>query len=797
MTEADALAKLDSLYAQYVQRQNWQQAVQNRTQAASFAQLRGRTDLLRQCIQQAIELARDHDLHRLEIRARIERFNYLLIEDLTGQVLDELREELHCEIGAEGAELTGALIGQLERYASAALAAFDALLTNPNQPLPALIESLRLASRQAMAFALVYLGGQFDEALDSLTKGEGTSAGMNEQIHKAASSARSETSQVCASLRVDLFLLAAELQRRLGDPATAEDILRKAEQLSEALPEKRCNVYMAWADLCDSRGKLKLATGFANKAVEASGQISSAALKAQAAAKLSSLLARQEAETPAPSALPGEGATERVAQTLENAHQALLDRRFEDSLNLANRALEWASSPSLRRAVLRERLVVLCELGRFTEAEADAGECISLLSAELSSDAAAAAGAFDNRIREEENLYLIKAWLRAKAGRSVESWDTAERGRSRRLQREIAASSGRPSALPGDATFESIRGWLRSERAAMLSFAATPWGTLALTAGPDDSEPEARILDRFSARELGRLLGSDQSPESETWTGIIFDSIPGLSAGLIHPLLPRLRAITERARVLYITPDSLLYYAPFAALTLDGSPAGPTLIDLCPLAIAPSAAILLWCASRRRAAASRDCLAVAVGRDSTGFEFHDHLARIAAAPWPRPPAELRDEAATAATVAARAPQYPVLYFSCHGSISPESRDLMAACQLELAGEPRLTARDVATWKLETELVFLNACQAGRFPLRARSDVNGFVRAFLLAGARSLIAPLIHVDPRAAGDLADGFFRAWLAGTSAAEALRAAQFKARQENPDRKDWAAYYLTGDFF
>jgi CHAT domain-containing protein len=324
----------------------------------------------------------------------------------------------------------------------------------------------------------------------------------------------------------------------------------------------------------------------------------------------------------------------------------------------------------------------------------------------------------------------------------------------------------------------------------MLSFAATPWGTLALTAGPDEAEPQAQILEQFTIRELRRVLGPDQTD--------ILRSVPDLSAGLIHGLLPRLRTITQGADILYIIPDSYLYCAPFAALTLDPSPTSRALIDLSALAITPSAAILLWSDSRPRVAVGRACLAAAVGESTDHFKFHNHLRQIAGAPWPagQRPTELQDAAATAAEIERQAPQYPVLYFSCHGKFDPGLGDLMAASELELAGGALLSAREVATWKLSADLVFLNACESGLFQLQARSEPNGFIRAFPMAGARSLIAPLIKVDPKAAGDMAESFFRAWLGGESKAGALRSAQIVARQKDPNCKDWATYCLIGDF-
>jgi CHAT domain-containing protein len=121
---------------------------------------------------------------------------------------------------------------------------------------------------------------------------------------------------------------------------------------------------------------------------------------------------------------------------------------------------------------------------------------------------------------------------------------------------------------------------------------------------------------------------------------------------------------------------------------------------------------------------------------------------------------------------------------------------MTASQLRLAGAQHLTARDVLTWNLRANLLFLNACQAGQFRLSARTEINGFVRAFLLAGAKSLVAPLVHVAPDVAGDLAATFFQEWLGGCSCAEALNRAQIVLKKQGADIKDWGSYCLYGDF-
>ena len=808
MNKEDTFAKLDALYQRYAQQESWQQAAQNRMQTASFAQSCGQTDRFYECSKNAIELAQDHNLRRLELGFHLTLLNLSLILDKTGEILDKLPQKLDWKPGfrdnKEVAQWNGTLSKRLDAYESEALLAYDSAgvefdkAVHSSSPQQDLKDSLKQIVKQANAFALTY-GGQFEEALNRLDS-EPPAVVLSEQFLNAVFSAKLETAQICASLRIDLFLLAAELAHRRGDNSndTAEKIFQAAEEMSEALPDKQCAIYMAWSDHYDSCGDLEHAINYANKAVEVSKKVSFSMLKGQVAAKLSGLLGRLQSKP----STADMGAFDQVTSILANAHQDLLASRYEDSLKLVNEALPFAVNPQLRRMVIRVRAIVFYEMNRFAKAETDIDECIALLSSELSSDKAVAEGKFDNRILEEEDIYLIKAWLRAKAGQSKESWDVAEQGRSRRLKREIVASTHSLSEythslrhLLEDTTFETIRPWLSSNRVAMLSFAATRWGTLALTSGPDDSEPEARILDQFPYRELKRLLGPNQVMDS----AIICDSISDLSASLIHPLHTRLRAITQDARVLYIIPDAFLHYAPFAALTLEkNSPGSSTLIDLCPLAIIPSSVIPFWCSTRRGATNSRDCLAVAVG-NTNGFEFHDHLNQVAAAPWPNPLTKLSDADATVEEVTAQAPNYPVLYFSCHGDINSATQDIMAASRLQLAGtgdKQFLRASEVSKWKINTDLVFLNACQSGRFKLQARSEVNGFVRAFLLAGARSLIAPVIHVNPTVAGDLAEAFFSNWLTGSNMAEALRRAQNAVRQRHPDSKDWAAYYLVGDY-
>jgi CHAT domain-containing protein len=76
---------------------------------------------------------------------------------------------------------------------------------------------------------------------------------------------------------------------------------------------------------------------------------------------------------------------------------------------------------------------------------------------------------------------------------------------------------------------------------------------------------------------------------------------------------------------------------------------------------------------------------------------------------------------------------------------------------------------------------------------------GLTRAFLYAGARSVLASLWGVSDFSTPELMDRFYRHLAAGAAKDEALRAAQVEmiragGRRAQPD--NWAAFELFGDW-
>ena len=108
----------------------------------------------------------------------------------------------------------------------------------------------------------------------------------------------------------------------------------------------------------------------------------------------------------------------------------------------------------------------------------------------------------------------------------------------------------------------------------------------------------------------------------------------------------------------------------------------------------------------------------------------------------------------------------------------------------------LTAEDVAGLNLlDTELVVLSACETGLGKVHAGEGVFGLRRAFVLAGAKTLVMSLWKVPDETTRRLMLDFYRRLLAGASRAEALRQAQLAVRKDHPYPFHWGAFILQGD--
>jgi CHAT domain-containing protein len=108
----------------------------------------------------------------------------------------------------------------------------------------------------------------------------------------------------------------------------------------------------------------------------------------------------------------------------------------------------------------------------------------------------------------------------------------------------------------------------------------------------------------------------------------------------------------------------------------------------------------------------------------------------------------------------------------------------------------LTGEDVSGLDLvNTELVVLSACETGLGEIEAGEGVLGLRRAFVLAGAKTLVMSLWKVPDKATQELMVEFYKHLLRGDSRSDALRNAQLAMKKQYPHPLYWGAFICQGN--
>jgi CHAT domain-containing protein len=145
---------------------------------------------------------------------------------------------------------------------------------------------------------------------------------------------------------------------------------------------------------------------------------------------------------------------------------------------------------------------------------------------------------------------------------------------------------------------------------------------------------------------------------------------------------------------------------------------------------------------------------------------------------------LTDAAATESAVRQYAPSRSVLHFAAHAIVSSDDpfgsylalgRPAAGAAADGYATDGVFTAQDIYTLPLAADLVVLSACRSASGTV-AGDGVASFARAFVYAGAASVIASVWDVADEPSNRLLPAFYRAWLGGATKASALRQAQLR---------------------
>ena len=294
--------------------------------------------------------------------------------------------------------------------------------------------------------------------------------------------------------------------------------------------------------------------------------------------------------------------------------------------------------------------------------------------------------------------------------------------------------------------------------------ATTPFGDAA-----EPAPPERRIA---AVTTRGASSIAMQAQVSPAWRELY-----ELLIKPVRDALPR-----SPGALLTIVPHGPLGALPFAGLQDER---GRYLLETFTLHYAPGGAALQFTAAQRRPAARQGrVLMVADPVPPTLSSLDRPLPRLPgargesraiAALIPRARiTRFEGDAARERDVREAAAGKAVLHFATHAIVRDDD-PFASFLALSRSGEDDglLTAQEIYRLRLDADLVVLSACRSAGG--RVTGDgIATFARAFLYAGAPSIVASLWDVADEPTNRLVPAFYRSWLTGVSKARALRAAQ-----------------------
>jgi CHAT domain-containing protein len=278
-------------------------------------------------------------------------------------------------------------------------------------------------------------------------------------------------------------------------------------------------------------------------------------------------------------------------------------------------------------------------------------------------------------------------------------------------------------------------------------------------------------------------------------------------------------AIAKRTTAIVIVPDGSLNLVPFEAL-LDENDA--TINKRVTIASVPSATIYFTLKTApTQTTATKPFLGVAYSPGQFTIQLASNQRGIfdlqksdlkplpfareeiaeAAKALGRNSVELDGVAASEAALKALAlGDFKIIHIAAHG-IRNEAEPDRAALLLAPGSDSEdglWQSREIRQARLNADLVVLSACDTGTGRLEGQEGIMNLARAFLIAGAKSVVASLWQVDDRSTATLMSFFYEHLAAGLEVREALRQAQLDFIKEFGDKAQpyyWAGFEVIGD--
>lgn len=291
-----------------------------------------------------------------------------------------------------------------------------------------------------------------------------------------------------------------------------------------------------------------------------------------------------------------------------------------------------------------------------------------------------------------------------------------------------------------------------------------------------------------------------------------------MASELFDMLLGKFADKLSSARRLIIAPDGLLYYLPFETLVVGTR----YLVEQYDIAYTPSASVLAALGKSKPDSPTDDQMElIAFGDPDFGTAARaDALSdswvgyRLDQLPGTKgevvsisdlfPSDRRRVYLGRAATEDALKRESLIqcrrLHFATHGLIDerfPSRSGILLTLDQDPAEDGFLDVEEIAGLEMQCELVVLSACQTGRGRLTGGEGLVGLARAFLYAGARSVVVSLWSVSDISAANFMRRFYRHLAAKETPVASLRQTKLEMiGSDKPERHPfyWSPFLIVG---
>lgn len=254
----------------------------------------------------------------------------------------------------------------------------------------------------------------------------------------------------------------------------------------------------------------------------------------------------------------------------------------------------------------------------------------------------------------------------------------------------------------------------------------------------------------------------------------------------------------DGAREIVIIPNGFLHYLPFAALVRPTRAGDRFLIDDYVISYLPTAAALAISSSPPPASERLVALAPSV----SNLRFTSGEVRAVAAAFGHKGTAIVGSRATETWFKQIAGDYDIIHFATHGFFN-KTNPLFSGVQLEpdAQNDGRLEVYEILGLHLRAQLVTLSACETGLgsgyfTEVPAGDEFVGLTRAFLSAGASSVVATLWEVNDKSTAQLMQKFYRQ-VSVQSPSLSLATAQRSILHSDSGHQHpyfWSAFVLVG---